>query len=419
MDKLNKLSLDGKHQIVKRYRLIYQKRRTSKKEKGRILNTVVELCGLNRWYACYLLNKKHLIRKQLIKRNKAKIYDEEVLRHLIKFWQLSDFSCGKLLKPQIKPLLPFYEEEHNEIEKKTKLKLLTISPATIDRLLKQEKRKQDFKSLKRRSYSKKKDKLFENLIPIKTHGEWNFAIDQSGKLQIDLVSHDGGNLRGDFIQTLDMVDYKTGWDVMMACLNKATSNVFPQLKIGVSLFPFKILGIHSDSGLEFINAHLFRFCRENNIIFTRSRPYKKDDNFWVENRNNKIVRRNVGYQRYEGKTDLFLLNLLYQKLYFYTNFFKPQRRCLKKIKTGSKIKKFYDQPQTPYGRALKETSISEENRTKLKIIYQSLNPIKIRKEIIKLQNLLLEDDKIKGEFVRKYQKDKKEQDFSFRFYLRH
>jgi len=400
MDKLNKLSLEGRYQIIKRYGLIYQKRKTSKKEKSRILNTVVEFCGLNRWYTCHLLNEKYLRRKKITKRNKAKIYGEEVLNHLVKLWQLSDFSCGKLLKPQIKTLLPFYEEEYDEIEEKVKLKLLTISAATIDRLLKQEKRKQDFKSLMARAYSKKKDKLFKNLIPIKTHGEWSFAVDQPGKLQIDLVSHDGGNLKGDFIQTLDMVDYKTGWDVMIACLNKAASNVFPQLKIGISLFPFKILGIHSDSGLEFINAHLFRFCQENNIIFTRSRPYKKDDNFWVENRNDKMVRRNVGYQRYEGKTDLFLLNLLYQKLYFYTNFFKPQRRCLKKIKIGSKIKKFYDQPQTPYERVLKEKSIPEENRTKLKIIYQSLNPIKIRKEIIKLQNLLLEDDKTKSDLVK-------------------
>lgn len=400
-DKLTKLPLKVRYQIIKRYRLVYQKRQTNKKEKTKILNTVVELCGLNRWYACFLLNKKHFRRKNVIKRNKAKIYGEKILDHLVGFWKLSDFSCGKLLKPQIKTLLPFYEKEYGEIEEETRFKLLTISSATVDRLLKQEKKRQDYRRLKGRSYSKQKDRLLQNLIPIKTHGEWNFAVDQPGKVQIDLVSHDGGSLRGDFIQTLNMVDYKTGWDVMRACLNKAASNVFPQLKKGVSLFPFVIKGIHSDSGLEFINAHLFRFCQQNNIAFTRSRPYKKDDNFWVENRNDKVVRGNVGYKRYEGEIDLAILNLLYERLRFYLNFFKPQRRCIEKRKEGAKIKKLYDQPQTPYERVLREKSVSKKQKEELTNICCSLNPIQLRKEIIKFQNILLEDDKIKKEFVKK------------------
>ena len=399
----DRLTLKERYKFLKKIHHGYQK--AAKTKKGEILNIACQATGLHRKRLIFLLNKKRLSfgnlnRKGVLITSPYK-QDEKLLKILINLWQLSDFSCGKLLKPQIETLLPFYEKEYNKVEEKTKLKLLTISSATIDRLLKQEKRKQDLKNLKGRAYKIKKDKQLETLIPIKTHTEWNFAIDQPGKLQIDLVSHDGGSLKGDFIQTLNMVDYKTGWDVMRACLNKAAFNVFPQLKIGITLFPFTVLGIHSDSGLEFINAHLFRFCQQNNIAFTRSRPYKKDDNFWVENRNDKTVRRNVGYRRYEGKIDLLLLNLLYEKLYFYTNFFKPQRRCLKKIKIGSKNKKLYDQPQTPYERVLTEKSIPEENKTKLKTVYQSLNPIEIRKEIIKLQNLLLEDDKIKEEFVRK------------------
>jgi hypothetical protein len=407
MNKLPKLSLKARYQIIKRYKQIYQKRKTGKKEKTKILNTVVELCGFNRWYACFLLNKKHLRRKKMIKRKREEIYDKKVLNYLVKLWRLSDFSCGKLLKSQIKLFLPFYEKEYGIIEEEAKGKLLAISPATIDRLLKQQKKKEDYRNLKGKSYKKKKDKILENLIPIKTHTDWNFKVDKPGKLQIDLVSHDGGSIRGDFIQTLTMVDYITGWSVLEACLNKAALNVFPQLKICITLFPFTVFGIHSDSGVEFINAHLFRFCCQNNIVFTRSRPYKKDDNFWVENRNDKLVRRNVGYCRYEGRTDLFLLNLLYEKLYLYLNFFKPQRRCLKKEKFGSKMRKLYDQPQTPYQRVLKEKSIPKENKIKLKTFYQSLNPIEIKKEIVKLQNLLLEDEKIKKVFVRKYQKIQK------------
>lgn len=404
MDKLTKLPLKSRYQIIKKYKVIYQNKNISKKEKSKILKTIVDICGFNKFYACYLLNKKYK-EKRIIKRNKTKIYDKKVLKEIIRFWKLSSFSCGKLLKPQIKTFLPFYEREYSEIEKKVKLKLLTISPATIDRLLKSEKKRQDYQRLKARSYLKKKDKFLENLIPIKTHIEWNFAIDSPGKLQIDLVSHDGGIARGDFIQTLNMVDYKTGWNVAKACLNKAASNVFPQLKKGISLFPFKIIDIHSDSGREFINAHLFRFCKKNNIAFTRSRPYKKDDNFWVENRNDKTVRQNVGYRRYEGKTDFIILNLLYEKLYLYLNFFKPQRRCIKKIKIGARTKKFYDKPQTSYQRVLHEKSVTKKQKQKLINIYRHLNPILLQKEILKLKNILLENDKIKKEFVKRLTKN--------------
>lgn len=404
-----------RYKFLRRIHRSYQK--ANKKRKGEILDFCLHATGLARKHLIVVLGKKGvglstMKRKgyQIISRYKS---DERLKSILIDLWRISDFSCGKLLKPQIKTLLPFYEKEYGEIEEEIKLKLLIISPATVDRLLKQEKRKQDYRRLKERSYSRQKDRFLQNLIPIKTHGEWNFAVDQPGKVQIDLVSHDGGDLRGDFIQTLNMVDYKTGWDVMRACLNKAASNVFPQLEKGISLFPFSIVGIHSDSGSEFINAHLFKFCQQNNIAFTRSRPYKKDDNFWVENRNDKAVRRNVGYKRYEGKTDLAILNLLYEKLYFYLNFFKPQRRCLKKEKIGSKIKKLYDQPQTPYQRVLREKSVTKQQKEKLRNIYSGLNPIRLREEIIKFQNILLEDDKIKKEFIKKLTLTNKEKlDFS-------
>lgn len=127
MNKLTKLPLKTRYQIIKKYRLIYQKRQTSKKEKTKILDTVVELCGLNRYYVCFLLNKKYFRRKNTTKRNRAKIYDEEVLSYLVKIWHLSNFSCGKLLKHQIKILLPFFEKEYGKIGhncKKVRLKLI-------------------------------------------------------------------------------------------------------------------------------------------------------------------------------------------------------------------------------------------------------------------------------------------------------
>lgn len=387
-------------------RSIHQEyKKVSKKDKSKILNMCTQTTGLGRKYLISLL-KRRRISFMTNKRKYNNILsryqsDKELIRVLIDIWKISDFPCGKLLKPQLKTFIPFYEKEYSKLSETIKQKLITISPATIDRLLKQEKRKQDISTLKVRLYSKKRNRLYDHLVPIKTHGEWNFLSDKPGKLQLDLVAHDGGSMRGDFIQTLDMIDYKTGWNVIMPCLNKASSHVFPQLKLGFLLFPFNIVSVHSDSGKEFINAHLYRFCKDKDIKFTRSRPYKKDDNFWVENRNDKIVRRNVGYGRYEGRCDLLLLSILYSKLYLYINFFKPQRRCLKRIKIGSKIKKVYDKPQTPYKRVLKEKSISKNKKLELKRIYKDLNPIKIRKEILKLQNILMKSGKIKKEYVRK------------------
>jgi len=271
-----KLTLEERYKFLRKINKSYQK--VGKKEKGRILNMVSKITGLHRKRLIFLLNKKVLSLKNIVRKGRSISstykYDKKVLIYLVKFWKLSFFSCGKLLKPQIKILVDFYEKEYGEIEEETKLKLLTVSSSTIDRLLKEEKKKQDLRNLKERTYLKNKDKFLENLIPIKTHLEWDFTSYTQGNLQIDLVSHDGGNPKGDFIQTLTMVDYKTGFIVLKACLNKALSNVFPQLKEGLSLFPFEVKSIHSDSGKEFINAHLFRYCRQNNINFTRSRPYK-------------------------------------------------------------------------------------------------------------------------------------------------
>lgn len=408
-----KLTLVERYKFLRRIHKEY--RQSTKKKKNGILNIVCQTTGLHRKRLIEIFSQKIVVvpyhkRKGVVILSRYKS-DQRLINYLISFWRLSDFSCGKLFKPQINTFLPFYEKEYGKIEERIKEKLLTISPATIDRVLTEEKRKNDYKTLKKRDYSKQ-NTFLKNLIPIKTHLEWDFNVDVPGHLQVDLVSHDGGSLRGDFIQSLNMVDYKTGWEVVRACLNKAASNVVPQIKISILLFPFKVLEIHPDTGAEFINSHLYRFCQQNNILFTRSRPYKKDDNFWVENRNDKVVRKNVGYKRYQGKIDFFLLNLLYENLYFYLNFFKPQRRCLEKIKIGSRIKKLYDQPQTPYERVLQEKSVNEKEKEKLINIYKSLNPIKVRKEIIKLQNILLKDDKIKMGFVEKLKlQDKPKLDF--------
>lgn len=211
-----RLTLEERYKFLRKINKSYQK--AGKKEKGRILNIGSKITGLHRKRLIFLLNKKRWSIKKKIRKGRiiSSVYkhDKRLLRLLINLWRLSFFSCGKLLKSQIQILISFYEMEYGEIEREIKLKLLSISSSTIDRLLKEEKKKQDLRNLKERLYLKNKDKFLENLIPIKTHIEWDFSSYTSGNLQIDLVSHDGGNPKGDFIQTLTMVDYKTGFALL-------------------------------------------------------------------------------------------------------------------------------------------------------------------------------------------------------------
>ncbi|MBI5755988.1 MAG: hypothetical protein HZA12_03600 [Nitrospirae bacterium] len=267
-----RLTVKEKRSVVKVVALRYKKAR--KKEKKVILNEFIKLTGYNRCYATYLLRshgKRIRISKDTIvvgditkkvERKKEKIYDEIVFIALKKLWYIMDCICGKRLASILKELIPKLER-HKEIELdcNTRGKLLKISAATIDRLLSGEKKKD---CLKGRSNTKP-GTLLKNQIPIRMFSEWDEQ--RPGFVEIDLVGHEGGDARGDFIQTLDVVDVCTGWTETQAVRNKAQVWVFEALKdIRVHL-PFDLLGIDSDNGSEFINDHLFRFCKEERITF--------------------------------------------------------------------------------------------------------------------------------------------------------
>jgi hypothetical protein len=266
--------------------------------------------------------------------------------------------------------------------RETKKKLLRISAATIDRLLRQERKKYE---LKGRSLTKP-GTLLKHQIPIRTFSEWDEQ--RPGFVEIDLVGHEGGNPRGDFIQTLNVTDVCTGWTEMQAVKNKAQIWVFEALKDIRKRLPFDLLGIDSDNGSEFINDHLVRFCREEQITFTRSRSYRKNDNCFVEQKNYTIVRRHVGYSRYDTEIAQKLLNELYGHLRLYVNFFQPVMKLIQKTRIGSRVRKKYDVPQTPYQRVLVSAHVKENKKETLRQQYAHLNPAMLRRQIAKLQNKL-------------------------------
>jgi len=371
----------------------YQK--ASKKKKGAILDEFIALTGYDRCYASYLLKnhgRKVWINNKVIvvgdirkrhKRQRQRTYGEDVLKALKQVWVIMDCICGKRLRPMLKEMLVILQR-HKEIKVigETKKKLLRISASTIDRILKTERKKYE---LKGRSLTKP-GTLLKHQIPIRTFSEWDEH--RPGFVEIDLVGHEGGNPRGDFIQTLNVTDICTGWTEMQAVKNKAQIWVFEALKDIRKKLPFDLLGIDSDNGGEFINEHLVRFCHEEQITFTRSRSYRKNDNCFIEQKNYTIVRRYVGYARYDTDLAQNLLNELYGYLRLYVNFFQPVMKLIQKTRIGSRVRKKYDEPQTPYQRVLDSPFVAENKKEILRQQYAQLNPADLRRQIAKLQDKL-------------------------------
>jgi len=260
-----------KKAITKELRDRYQ--RASKKEKTMMLNEFIRLTGYNRCYACQVLNRTKLlgyiniagkrikyVADRKTKRKKKKFYDKEIFIALKKIWIICDYICSKRLAPFLSEIIPVLEK-YGEINLAIKVreKLFKISAATIDRLLSDTRKKYRIKG---RSTTRP-GSLLKKSIPIRTFADWDEKV--PGFFEVDLVSHDGGAVRGDFLQSLNFTDIATGWVEMIAVKNKAQVWVFAGIEKIKKRLPFSILGIDSDNGSEFINAHLLRYCKEEHI----------------------------------------------------------------------------------------------------------------------------------------------------------
>ena len=369
-------------------------RKACKKRKGQILDELVEVTGYHRCYAVWLLRRHGKTipgsgRVRLVgdlalkgKRGRRRSYDA-VWQPLRKIWAILDFICGKRLAAMLPEVIPVLERHHEiTLEATTRAQLLTISPATIDRLLAPERRKFELRGRSRTWPGT----LLKHQIPIRTFTEWDQT--RPGFVEIDLVAHDGGLAVGDYCQTLDVTDVASGLTETRALPNKAQVWVFAALKDIRARLPFALLGIDSDNGAEFINHQLLRYCKEEKLTFTRGRAYKKNDGCFVEPKNYSVVRRAVGYARYDGAGQLQLLDELYGHLRLYSNYFQPVMKLKSKQRDGAKVKKTYDAPQTPYRRLLAAPSTSKEARHRLQTEYASLNPAQLKRDITRLQKML-------------------------------
>jgi hypothetical protein len=401
--KVLRLNMDERKNIYKRFATEYQK--ASKKEKSKILDDFVRFSGLNRNYSATLLrtNGKTLYIRPKIKvkaditkdgkhkRGRKRIYDEELIPILIKVWEYSSCACGKRLVVSKEDfIMSLLEQGKIYLSSEQLKKIMSMSASTIDRLLSKEKKKYRFKNRGKT----KPGTLLKHQIPIKTFSEWDNT--QVGFLQADLVSHDGSIGKGEFFYSLNLTDVKTGWNETLILKNKARVWVVKGIDKVIKSLPFKVLGIDSDNGSEFINSHLLSYCEDNKITFTRNRPYKKDDNCYVEEKNYSIVRRFVGYYRYDTEEEFNILEELYSYLRLYTNHFLPVMKLQEKTKIGSKIKKKYDVPKTPYKRVLEyyinNINITEEEKTfmeKLIEEHKRIDPCMLKDKITECQRKLI------------------------------
>ena len=350
-------------------------RRALRKAKGVILDEFTQTTGYNRDYAIRLLRGDYIYTSKPIRHPRARYYTAEDAAALEHISDLLDWMCSKLLKAEIPLVLPgLREDETLDISDTCAQHMLEMSPATMDRL----RARRRPKGKHRRGFTKP-GTLLKYRIPVRTFAERNPAI--PGYLDVDLVDHSGGNASGEFAYTLDMADAFSQWIEPRAVRTKAQKFVLDELQCARLDLPFILLGIHSDSGGEFINDQLYRYCKAEQLKFTRSRAGKKNDNARVEQKNWSVVRHLVGYGRYETKTQVDQLNAVYDAARLYINFFKPVMKLKAKRRVGSKVKKIYDDPQTPYQRLMECDTLDAAAKKKLKATYKSLSLSKLKAEL--------------------------------------
>ena len=379
---MDKISMNARKEILDKNRTSYAK--ASKKQKTLILNTVCQSTGLSRDRAARLL--AHFPQKRVKPKPSGRkpVYTARVVSALEHLWALLDFASGKRLAAGLpaflEALLRFSEWPFDE---PTTTLLRRMSAATMDRLLQKARTGLRLKGIS----TTKPGTLLKKNIPVRLGNEWD--ENQPGFVEIDLVAHCGTTTSGEYINTLDVTDIYSGWTDTMAVLNKAQRRVYEALLTIRARLPFPLRGIDSDNGSEFINMFLYQFCQREKISFTRSRPYQKNDNCHVEQKNWHVVRRNIGYDRYEGEEALTILNQYYSCLRLYSNFFLPQTKLIEKSRTGASIKKTYEIPATPYQRLLAFGGLEEAQKQRLNDAYRQLNPAALKREMSRLLDQLL------------------------------
>jgi len=369
----------------------------SKKIKGEILNEYCRNTGQDRKYAIKKFRYKVKIKKKEERKKRKGFYDGEDISVLVDIWKIFDCPCGQrlegILKVETERLRNFKEIFCSD---KTAEKIKMMKSATIDRRLSHEKEVQRLKA----KY-KKRSSFLLSTIPVKTSAEWDRL--EIGNLQVDFVESCGASTSGEYANNLSICDISSGWWEGEAVMGKGQQRALAALDGCRKRFPFPWKEFHPDNGTNLLNFAVYAYAEKEKLKFSRSRPYHKNDNCFIEQKNSTHVRQVIGYLRYDSPEEQACLNDLYQnELRLYKNFFQPVMKLVKKERMGGKIKRKYDKAKTPCQRLIESDQIAQEVKIELARLHESLNPAELKRSI----------DKKLDNLYRVYQKKQGKADFN-------
>jgi hypothetical protein len=361
-------------QVVSRYR------EASREQKSIILNEFIASSGYARKYAIRLLSMPIVVPVVSIQRQRKRNYGTEVQEALQILWGAANFIGSKRLAPFLEELVPAMERHgHLEVTEKVRSQLLSISPATIDRVLRPFR-----KSAPQGACTTKSGILLKKQILVRTFSDWNET--EPGFFEADLVAHCGQSTEGAYLNTLVLTDIATGWVECLPLLFRSRHAVIESLDYIRKILPFPLIGLDTDNGSEFINAELLAYCEREKITFTRGRAYKKNDQCYVEQKNGVVVRQLVGYDRFEGEGAFLQLRELYRAVRLYVNFFQPSMKLHEKHRNGARIQKIYYPAKTPFQRLC--AALGAEAAGNLNTIFLALDPVELLRQLRILQDAL-------------------------------
>jgi hypothetical protein len=350
--------------------------------RGRLLDEAEKRTGLNRKYLIRVLNHPDQPGPRRRRRRRAE-YGAAVVTALIAVWDIFEQPCGQrmvtVLRNEADRLRKLGELRCSETVAK---QLKQVSASTIDRLLGREKRIRQL----RRNRNPNVQRLIYQKVPVKVAADWDTS--EIGNVQVDFVAHCGRSTGGDYIHTISTVDIASNWWEGQAITVRSQQATKEGLSRMQARFPFRIRELHPDNDSALVNDLLWDWTQEQKIRLSRSRPYKKNDNAWVEQKNWTHVRKVVGYRRFDTTGELRVLNEIYAVLRVYKNFCLPTIRLQSKTRENGRIKRIYDQPCTPYQRLMESRQVEKATKQQLQQIYQGLNPAKLYRQLTELRRQL-------------------------------
>ena len=376
-----KLTHASRKELADSLRRRYQS--SSGKTKKLILSEFIASTGYHPKYAVHLLNTADAtLPKRPQTRNRPSLYDDAARLALIVLWEASDRVCGKRLQPLLRILLPALERHgHLKLDEAVRTKVLTMSAATIDRCL---------RTPRDATHTKKTRRVTPEIrrrVPVRTFADWKEPL--LGSMEMDLVAHCGEKNKGSYVNSLVLTDIASGWTECAPLVVRESGLLIEALeRIRIGL-PFGLRALDVDNGSEFVNEAMIQYCLRNGIELTRSRPYRKNDQAWIEQKNGAVVRKLLGYRRFEGIAAAQAMGRLYGASRLFVNFFQPSFKLAEKHRQGAQVSKRYHPPETPYERLLQAETLSDTIKAKLREVSIALDPRKLLEEVRAMQSHLV------------------------------